>query len=214
MAVALLLAGAAERHFLQDRDVIVDHRGLARHEARAVIQQDALADARRRVNLDREDLRNAVLYRPGERGPPLPPQPVADAVALQRLEPFEEEQRNRVARRRRVALAHGLEVGRRRGGDLGVGGEGLADDFGDGIPAEHGSRELARQHRLQRLLEARGAQERLFEKRRECRLRRRHDFGFPAHPLPQHVNWRECVAGGAVELGLRHASRAGSSALP
>ena len=48
MAVAGLLAGAAERHALQDRDVVLDHRRLADHEAGRVVEEDALADARGR----------------------------------------------------------------------------------------------------------------------------------------------------------------------
>ena len=45
MAVAVFLAGAAERHVLQDRDVVLDHRRLADHEAGGVIEEDAAADA-------------------------------------------------------------------------------------------------------------------------------------------------------------------------
>ena len=45
MAVPVFLAGAAERHVLQDRDVVLDHRGLADHEAGGVVEEDAAADA-------------------------------------------------------------------------------------------------------------------------------------------------------------------------
>ena len=48
MAVAGLLAGAAQRHALQDRDVVLDHRRLADDEAGRVVEEDALADARGR----------------------------------------------------------------------------------------------------------------------------------------------------------------------
>ena len=47
MAVASLLAGAAERHVLQDRHVVLDHRGLADHQAGGVIEEDAASDAAR-----------------------------------------------------------------------------------------------------------------------------------------------------------------------
>ena len=39
MPVAGLLAGAAERHALQDRDVVLDHRRLADHETGRVIEK-------------------------------------------------------------------------------------------------------------------------------------------------------------------------------
>ena len=43
MPVAGLLAGAAERDVLQDRDVVLDHRRLADDEAGGVVDEDALA---------------------------------------------------------------------------------------------------------------------------------------------------------------------------
>ena len=46
MAVAALLAGAAQRHAVQDRDVVLDHRCRADHEAGGVIEENALADPR------------------------------------------------------------------------------------------------------------------------------------------------------------------------
>ena len=54
MPVAGLLAGAAERHALQDRDVVLDHRRLADHETGRVIEKQALADPRGRVDVDAE----------------------------------------------------------------------------------------------------------------------------------------------------------------
>ena len=44
MAVAVLLAGAAERHAVQHRHVVADHRGLADHEAGGMIEENAAAD--------------------------------------------------------------------------------------------------------------------------------------------------------------------------
>ena len=48
MAIAGFLARAAKRHPLQDRNVVLDHGRLADDEARRVIQEYALADARGR----------------------------------------------------------------------------------------------------------------------------------------------------------------------
>ena len=48
MAILVLLAGAAERDAVQDRDVVLDHRGLAADETGGVIEEDAAADLRRR----------------------------------------------------------------------------------------------------------------------------------------------------------------------
>ena len=57
MAVAGLLAGAAERHAVQDRDVVLDHRGLADHEAGGVVEEDAAPDPRGRMDVALEHRR-------------------------------------------------------------------------------------------------------------------------------------------------------------
>src|SRR5258708_31841880 len=49
VAVAGLLAGAAERHSMQHRDVVLDHGRLAHHETRGVVEENAAPDARGRV---------------------------------------------------------------------------------------------------------------------------------------------------------------------
>ena len=61
MAIPVLLAGAAERHALQDRDVVVDHRGLADHEAGGVIEEDAAADRGGGIDVGLEHRRRAAL---------------------------------------------------------------------------------------------------------------------------------------------------------
>ena len=70
MPVAGLLAGAAERHALQDRDVVLDHRRLADDQAGRVIEEDALADARGGVDVDAEHRRSAALQIEREIAPP------------------------------------------------------------------------------------------------------------------------------------------------
>ena len=48
MAVPVFLAGAAERHAMQDRDVVFDDGGLADDESGGVIEENAAADFARR----------------------------------------------------------------------------------------------------------------------------------------------------------------------
>src|SRR5688572_7880234 len=52
MPVAGLLAGAAERHFLHKRHIVLDHRGLADDDAMRMIDEDAAPDARRWMDID------------------------------------------------------------------------------------------------------------------------------------------------------------------
>ena len=61
MAIAALLAGAAEGHILQDRDIVLDHRRLPDDKAGGVIEEDALAERRRRIDVGLEDLGGAAL---------------------------------------------------------------------------------------------------------------------------------------------------------
>ena len=54
MAIARLLAGAAERHLLQDRHVVLDDRGLADHEAGGMVEENAAPDAHGRMDVGLE----------------------------------------------------------------------------------------------------------------------------------------------------------------
>ena len=49
MAVGVFLAGAAERDVVQDRDVVLDDRGLADDQAGRVVEEDAATDRCRRA---------------------------------------------------------------------------------------------------------------------------------------------------------------------
>ena len=81
MAVADLLAGAAERHALQDRHVVLDDRRLADHQAGGMVEEDALADPRRRIDVDVENRRGAALQIEREIPPPRPQQGMGEAIA-------------------------------------------------------------------------------------------------------------------------------------
>src|SRR5215510_15219022 len=54
MAVARLLAGAAKRHLLQDRDVILDHSGLTHDEPGGMVKEDAAPDWHGRIDVGLE----------------------------------------------------------------------------------------------------------------------------------------------------------------
>ena len=52
MALALVPGGAAERHAVIQGDVVADLGGLADHDAGAVVDEEAPADARAGMNVD------------------------------------------------------------------------------------------------------------------------------------------------------------------
>lgn len=78
---------------LQDRDVVLHHRRFTDHDAGGVVEHDAAADGRRRVDVHAEGNGNLILQVDSQRLPPLLPQPVTDTVSLQRMEPFQVKQR-------------------------------------------------------------------------------------------------------------------------
>jgi len=61
MTISRFLAGTAERHLLQDRHVVLDHRGLADHEAGGVIEEDTTSDAHGRIDIGLEHRRRLAL---------------------------------------------------------------------------------------------------------------------------------------------------------
>ena len=61
MAILILLPGAAERDAVQDRDVVVDHRGLADHKAGRMIEENAAADFGGGVDVGLKHRRRAAL---------------------------------------------------------------------------------------------------------------------------------------------------------
>ncbi len=78
----MLFAGAAESDVVQDRDVVANLRRLTDDESRRVIDKDAAAEACRRMDIDREDLRDAALQVRRQFEALLPPKPVGDAMPL------------------------------------------------------------------------------------------------------------------------------------
>ena len=51
VTVLVLLAGAAKRHVMQDRNVILDHRSLADDQPGGVVEENAATDFRSRIDV-------------------------------------------------------------------------------------------------------------------------------------------------------------------
>jgi hypothetical protein len=117
MPVAVLLAGAAQRHRMQHRDVVADHRGLADHDGMGMVDHDPLPDPCPGMDVDPEDLRGAHLEIVRHVLALVHPEPARDPMALQRLEALEEQDRLQVAVAGRVALVDRQDVGPRRDAD-------------------------------------------------------------------------------------------------
>ncbi len=61
MSISGFLAGATESHLVQHRHVILDDRCFPHHNAGGVVDEYALADTRRRVNIDAEHFGGSAL---------------------------------------------------------------------------------------------------------------------------------------------------------
>ena len=92
VAVAGLLAGAAERDILQNRNIVFDHRRRADDEAGRMIEKHALPYARRRMNVGLEQIRGAALQIEGEVPPTALPEVMRQAVGLERVITLEIEE--------------------------------------------------------------------------------------------------------------------------
>ena len=84
VAILILFAGAAERHAMQNRDVVLDDGGLAADEAGGVIEEDATADPGRRIDVGLEDRRGAALQIEREILAVLAMQPMRQTMGLDR----------------------------------------------------------------------------------------------------------------------------------
>src|SRR5262249_39614750 len=89
MAIARLLAGSAERPRLQNRQVVLDQGGLAADQTGGMIEEDAPPDAHGRVDVGLEHRRRTALQIIGKILAAPAPQPMREAVRLDRVEALE-----------------------------------------------------------------------------------------------------------------------------
>src|SRR3954454_12687099 len=120
MTVLVLLAGAAERDAMQDRDVVLDKCRLTADETGGVIEEDAAADARGGVDVGLEYRRRPALQIIRKILAALQIEPMREAVGLDGVKALEIEQRVDEARRRGVAVVNGDEIGAERVAEIGI----------------------------------------------------------------------------------------------
>ncbi len=110
MAIAAGFAGPAQRHGLQDRDVVFNNRRFTHHNAGGMVEHDPAANLRCRVDIHLEAHRDLILQENRQRATAFVPQPVADTVGLQGVKTFQIEQRRGVFIHRRVAISYCLDI--------------------------------------------------------------------------------------------------------
>ena len=133
VTVAGLLAGASQRYPMQERNVILDDRGLAHHEAGCMIEEDAATDPGIGMDIALEDCRGAALQAKGEVPAAFTSQPMRKAMGLDGMKAFEVEQRIDEPRRRGVAVEHRHQIGAERVADIGIVAERLIEGLADQV---------------------------------------------------------------------------------
>jgi hypothetical protein len=110
MTIYRFLSGPAECDFVEHGNVIVNNGGLADDHAGCVIDQNAFSDACGRMNVDGEDLGDAILQIARQRLAVLYPEPVTHPIRLERVESFVVKKRLRDSSRCGVAPDNSFEV--------------------------------------------------------------------------------------------------------
>ena len=108
-----------------------------------MVEQDAATDAGSGMDIDGEGFGGTALQMQRQVQPSAAPEPVAEAVRLQRVVSFEEQEGRQQVGAGGVAVAHGGKVGQRAGLDLGCIGQRLADDALERLDADGVIRKLA-----------------------------------------------------------------------
>ena len=96
---------------MQDRHVVLDHGGLADHEAGGVVEENPLPDRRRRVDVGLEHGGRTALQVIGEILSAPAPQPVREAMGFDGVKALEIEHRFEEAVGRRIAVVGRDDVG-------------------------------------------------------------------------------------------------------
>ena len=204
MAVAVLLAGAAERHAVQHRHVVADRRGLADHEAGGVIEEDAAADLGRRMDVALEHRRRAALQVIGEILAALVPEPVRQPMRLDGVEALVVEHRLDEAVGGRIAVERRDDVGAERLAELRLVlqrvGIGLPDQFGRHVGMVEPLADPVHHRRLQRVV----VQDRGIDEGADLGLAPDHILGLGADLGPDRIDLLEGRLGPG--LLLRHGS--------
>ncbi len=187
MTVARFLARAAQRHVVQHRHIVFHHRRLADHDAGRMVDEDAPAEPCGGMDVDGEEFGNAALQVERHRAAALVPQPMRNAVALQRMEAFEIEQRLDVGMAGGIAVVIGDDVGPRRLADIGRFRQRFVEQLAKLHRMHFRVPELLRQMIGDRVVQVTVIENGGIKEAGEDRFARGHLLGLGAHALPHGI---------------------------
>ncbi len=185
--IARGLARAPERHAVQDRHLVFHLGRLADDEAGGVIEEDALAEARRGMNIGRESVRRPTLDIESEVALAPAPQGVRQPRRLYRVIALEIEQGLDEPAAGGVALYIGGGVGAKGFAQRGLALERCEKSVGDGGGVHRRSPESPAHTMDHRFFETAPVQEFADEKRGERRVEGERALGLLSHMRPHGV---------------------------
>jgi hypothetical protein len=168
------------------RDITLD--GNTFSGGPSIEKQAFVADLGGGMHVNRKQLGDAALQEQRHRLAALAPQPMGDAVTLQRMEAFVEEEGIDIGVAGGIALEHRRQVGAHRRTQARVSGKGIIEHFADGQRAEIFAAQLAGQMIGQRLFQPLMLQDGGMDKPRQGWLSRAHRFGLLAQAAPDGID--------------------------
>src|SRR4029079_13577766 len=159
VAIAALIAGAAQGDAVQQRAIVADHRRLADDDAGGMVEHHALADACGGMDVDLEDARGEALEIEREIVTPRMPQRMREAEGLKRVIALEIEQGIDQTPAGRIALGELPTIGAAHVADATL----VREHLMEGLMQESGIHRMLeplREPGADRVLESRLAQDR------------------------------------------------------
>jgi hypothetical protein len=153
-----------------------------------VIEEDAAADARRRVDVGLEHLRGAALQVERKILAPVVPEPMGEPVRLDGVEALEVEHGLDQPRAGRIAVGHGGDVGAERRDDGGLVLDRLHEGLGDEVVGDDGIAQPPGDPMHHRAFEGRVIEDGRGDEARQRRLLAHGRLGLLAQARPDRID--------------------------
>src|SRR5262249_22821902 len=200
MAIFVLFAGPAERDIVQDRDVILNNRGLTDHQTRGVVEENTAADFRGRIDVALEYRRRAALEVERKIFAALSVQPVRETMRLNGVETFVIEHRLYEPAGRRITVDSCNDIGAKGLTQSALVFEriivGLTDQVGRHIGMGEPLTDAMRDGCFERVV----MEDILVDESRELRLAARDVLRLAADTRPDRIDFIEAPRGPCLKL--------------
>mmetsp|Transcript_12309 Transcript_12309/g.35044 ORF Transcript_12309/g.35044 Transcript_12309/m.35044 type:complete len:334 (-) Transcript_12309:422-1423(-) len=180
-------ATPTQRHMMQQRHIIANHRRLTNHHTRRVIDHQSLAQRRTGVDIDVKHLRHPGLQRHRQALPVILPHPVRYPLHLNRLKTLEKAKPVQIRLARRIPVKHSVEIRDARLCQTRVVPVRVQNQPRHLHTQQRRVRQLVGQQERQTLLQTTVHNDGHVEKARQHRLLLRRPLCLPNHRLPQRV---------------------------